>query len=252
MLGGPSVRMRDGREWRIAYDGSVPNGCEVISPILRWEDIETLKAVVRALRAAGAKADETTGLHIHVGIGDFSAEQIRNLVRTFYRQERLILAAAGTLPNRINRYTKRTDHDFVTKICEMHRPTKDKLNAAWFGGFKRSFGHYEGHRYRALNLNNLWGTMPKGTVEFRFWNGTTAEDEVMASVQMSLLLVIRGKVAKASSAKKQRRVREISAKYDLRVFLLRLGAIGPAFKTMRKILMRNLPGSAAWKDGRHD
>ena len=249
---GSTVRMPDGRVWKVVRDGSVPFGCEVVSPILRWDDIETLKAVVRALRAAGAKADQTTGLHVHVGIGDFTAEQIRNLVRTFYKQERLILAAAGTLPNRIARYTKNTDRTFVAKICEMHRPTKDKLNEAWFGRLTQNFGHYDAHRYRALNLNNLWGYSPKGTVEFRFWNGTTAEDEVMASVQMSLLLAIRGKVAKASSAKRQRRVSETSAKYDLRVFLLRLGAIGPTFKTMRRFLMRNLPGSAAWKDGRHD
>ena len=29
-------------------------------------------------------------------------------------------------------------------------------------------------------------------------------------------------------------------------------ANGATFKTMRKHLCKNLPGSAAWKDGRHD
>ena len=62
----------------------------------------------------------------------------------------------------------------------------------------------------------------------------------------------RAKDAKASSAKSQRPYNEASAKYDLRVFLLRLGANGDLFKTMRFHLCKNLPGSAAWKDGRHD
>ncbi len=38
-------------------------------------------------------------------------------------------------------------------------------------------------------------------------------------------------------------------KYDFRCFLLRLGFIGDEYKTARKILLRNLTGSSAWKGG---
>lgn len=38
-------------------------------------------------------------------------------------------------------------------------------------------------------------------------------------------------------------------KYAFRCFLLRLGLIGAEYKTTRKILLRNLSGSAAWRDG---
>ena len=38
-------------------------------------------------------------------------------------------------------------------------------------------------------------------------------------------------------------------KYAFRCFLLRLGLIGAKYKTTRKILLRNLSGSAAWRDG---
>ena len=60
------------------------------------------------------------------------------------------------------------------------------------------------------------------------------------------------KSAKASSARNPRPYNEASAKYDLRVFLLRLGWIGEMFKAPRKHLLKRMPGSAAWKDGRHD
>ena len=41
-------------------------------------------------------------------------------------------------------------------------------------------------------------------------------------------------------------------KYAFRCFLLRLGFIGADFKTDRKILLRNLDGSSAFRDGGAD
>ncbi len=37
--------------------------------------------------------------------------------------------------------------------------------------------------------------------------------------------------------------------YAFRCFLLRLGFIGDEYKAARKILLRNLTGSSAWKGG---
>ena len=55
-------------------------------------------------------------------------------------------------------------------------------------------------------------------------------------------------------AKRQKRVTArvravTNEKYAFRCFLLRLGLIGAKYKTTRKILLRNLSGSAAWRDG---
>ena len=55
-------------------------------------------------------------------------------------------------------------------------------------------------------------------------------------------------------AKRQKRVTArvravTNEKYAFRCFLLRLGLIGAEYKTTRKILLRNLAGSAAWRDG---
>ena len=245
------VEMADGRKWKVVSDGSLcGTSSETVTPILRYNDMETLQKVVRALRAKGARATERTGLHVHVGAADFTATELKNLVRTFYKQEKLILKAAGTRENRIRQYTRMTDHAFVEKICTMRNPTMTKINEAWFGRYNPHPEHYDDHRYRALNLNNLWNQ--KRTIEYRFFNGTTHAGAVKAAVQLSLLIAIRAKLAKASSAKNPRPYTEASAKYDFRVFLLRLGANGSLFKTMRKLLTKNLPGSAAWKNGRQD
>jgi hypothetical protein len=54
------VTAPDGRRWKLVSDASIAGprdqGTEFVSPICRWEDIETVQACVRALRAAGAHA----------------------------------------------------------------------------------------------------------------------------------------------------------------------------------------------------
>ncbi len=55
-------------------------------------------------------------------------------------------------------------------------------------------------------------------------------------------------------AKEQKRVTATekpveNAKFNMRLFLVRLGFIGDEYKTARKILLRNLTGNSAWKSG---
>jgi hypothetical protein len=246
------VTMPDGRKWNIVSDGSLwGTSAEVVTPIMRYSDMDTLQKVVRAMRKARAKVNSRTGLHVHVGAQGMTPTQIKNLVKIFYKQETLILKATGTQEARISSYTRRTDHAFVDKICAMHSPTMAKLADAYYGGCRDRNCHYSSARYRALNLHNLWNG-GKGTVEFRYHEQSLHAGVIRAAVLIDLLMVLKAKSAKAASAKNPRPYSEASAKYDFRVFLLRLGANGETFKSMRKHLCKNLPGSAAWKDGRHD
>ena len=60
-----SAWMADGREWKFQKDVSIAGAdsqkCEMVTPILTYEDIETLQALVRILRKAGAKSEEKRG-----------------------------------------------------------------------------------------------------------------------------------------------------------------------------------------------
>ena len=69
--GSLSGRVTDlsGRVWRVVRDGSLSGGensGEIVSPVLGYDDIDELQNVVRAVRTAGAKADPSTGIHIHI------------------------------------------------------------------------------------------------------------------------------------------------------------------------------------------
>ena len=89
-----------------------------------------------------------------------------------------------------------------------------------------------------------------GTAEFRFFNGTTHAGEGKTNIILCLAIAALAKTARAASSKNQRPYTTASAKYDTRVFLLRLGMIGGEFKNTRMHLLKRLPGSAAWKNGR--
>lgn len=240
----------DGRHWKAISDGSLTDragSAEVVTPILKWDDLDTLQAVVRELRHAGAKTPECTSQHVHIGVGDFDARQIANLARIFYKQEELILKAAGTLESRLQHYTRRTERGFIARLEATKPTTREALNRAWFGYANPQPNHYDGARYRAINLNNVWRM---GTVEFRLFNGTNHAGEVKAHIILCLAIAALAKTAKCASTKNQRPFCAESAKYDMRVFLLRLGLIGTEFKNVRMHLLKLLPGSTAWKNGR--
>ena len=153
------VTAPDGRIWKAIRDGSLENGgCEVVTPILRWEDMETLQEVVRALHKAGAKATSDTSQHIHIGAQSFNPTQIANFAKIFYKQEELILKSLGTWEHRLGHYAKRTDRGFIERLNATRQITNESLNKAWFGELNLHPSHYEGHRYRDLNLNNIWRT----------------------------------------------------------------------------------------------
>jgi hypothetical protein len=244
-----SVIDAQGREWKAMRDASLGygGGCEVVTPVLKYDDMETLQEVVRALRKAGAKTPECTSQHVHVGVGHLNATQIANIAKIFYKQEELILKSVGTLPNRLAHYTKKTDPEFINKIQAKKQETKEQLNAAWFGYYNPIPAHYDDHRYRDLNLNNVWRT---GTIEFRLFNGTTHAGEVKSHIQLALAIVAKGAAAKAASAKNRREYSEASAKYDMRVFLVGLGMNSDEFKTARHHLLKRLPGDIGRKYGR--
>ena len=102
------------------------------------------------------------------------------------------------------------------------------------------------NRYRGMNLHNVWY---RGTVEFRYFNGTLHAGKIKSYIQFCLALGAKAINSNAASSRK-RDLNPINSKYDFRVFLLGLGLIGDDFKTARQHLLANLEGDSAFKNGR--
>lgn len=98
---------------------------------------------------------------------------------------------------------------------------------------------------KALGAKNL--EYEEGAYEVRFpWLEEVQPDETMTYTRFISALCEMTMKQKRISAKQKEVDNE---KYAFRCFLLRLGFIGEEYKTDRKILLKNLSGSSAFKNG---
>jgi hypothetical protein len=121
--GGWEAIASDGRVWRAVPDGSLSGyrNAEIVSPVLGWEDMEKLQEIVRALHAAGARADASCGIHIHVDGSRFDAKELTSLTKIIHKQERLIEAALGIQSHRLARYCRPIDPAFIASLGRVGR-----------------------------------------------------------------------------------------------------------------------------------
>ena len=98
---------------------------------------------------------------------------------------------------------------------------------------------------KALDITLLPVIVKEDIVEFP-WFSNTGDDEVKAYTHFISALCKLSTAAKRVSMTAKPVSNE---KYAFRCFLLRLGFIGAEYKEERKILLRNLSGSAAFKNG---
>lgn len=84
------------------------------------------------------------------------------------------------------------------------------------------------------------------TIGFPWFQGELTSDEVKAYTHFVTALCEMAKTQKRVNATEKQVENE---KYAFRCFLLRLGFVGSEFKTERKILLKNLSGNSAFKNG---
>lgn len=99
---------------------------------------------------------------------------------------------------------------------------------------------------KAIGADNLRIEEEDGKIKFPWFNAEADTDEIKAYTQLCSALCKMAKESKRITGKDHPVDNE---KYAFRCFLLRLGFIGDEYKTSRKILLKNLSGSAAYKVG---
>ena len=251
-----------GREWKFQKDVSIAGPdeqkCELVTPILTYQDIETLQELCRQLRHAGAKSDASRGcgVHIHIGAQGHTPQSLRNLANIMASHESLIAEALKLDRSRMSRYCRTVDPNFLAKVNSRKPKTMAQLADIWYTSHGASYGrnqHYNDSRYHMLNLH---ATFTKGTVEFRLFqfDEPTAErrggihaGQLKSYIQLCLALSQMAKDVRTASPKPQQNE---NPKYAMRTWLLRLGFIGEEFATARDFLTRNLTGDTAFRHGR--
>ena len=164
-----------GRVWKFQRDCSIAGPdvekCEMVTPILTYNDMETLQEIIRTLRKAGAKSDATRGcgVHIHIGAKGHTPQSMRNLANIMAAHEELIIGALGIDRGRINRYCKVVNREFLDTINKKKPETMSEFADIWYKSHHASYGrteHYNESRYHMLNYH---ATFTKGTIEFRLF-----------------------------------------------------------------------------------
>lgn len=251
-----------GREWKFQKDVSIAGPddekCELVTPILTYDDIPTLQELCRKLRRSGAKSDASRGcgIHIHIGAAGHTPQSLRNLANIMASHESLIAEALKLDDGRIRSYCRTVDPRFLQKVNKRKPKTMADLAEIWYTSQGASYGrshHYNDSRYHMLNYH---ATFTKGTVEFRLFQFDKPEDgkrngihagQLKSYIQLCLALSQMAKDVRGASARPQQNE---NPKYAMRTWLLRLGFIGEEFATARDFLTRNLSGDAAFRHSR--
>ena len=252
----------DGREWKFQKDVSIagPDSekCELVTPILHYEDIELLQELARRLRKAGARSDYSIGcgVRIHIGAQGHTPQSLRNLANIMASHETLIAEAIKVDRSRMNRYCRTVDPHFLEQLNRRKPTTMAQLADIWYGSQGCDYGrtqHYNNSRYHMLNLH---ATFTKGTVEFRMFqfdkpangkkNGIHA-GKLKSYIQLCLAMSRIAKDVRTASPKEQQKENK---KFAMRIWLMRMGFIGEEFSTARQVLTENLDGDNAFRFGR--
>ncbi len=254
------VTDNEGKAWKLMSDSSIhaemKSGnryistsdskykVEMVTPKLTYEELPKLQEVVRVLRRAGAKVNESCGLHCHVDASNHNRQSLKNLIGIMYSKEDILFKALQVNEGRASRWCQKVREPMLKKARRLSADeTRDltKLESIWYEGDVRTYEHYNWTRYYALNLHSVFY---RGTVEWRMFNATLHAGRVAAYVNLCLAISAQAIAQRSTVMKKTQSDNEL---FTFRVWLVRLGLNGDEFKNTRDHLLANLEGDRAWR-----
>lgn len=245
----------EGREWKFQRDSSISGidseKCELVTPILKYKDIETLQELCRKLRKAGAKSDPTRGcgVHIHIGASGMTVQSIKNLVNIMASHERAISEVIGVTSYRSETYCRPVNRSFLKSLNEKKPQTMEELADIWYESHGCSYGRNEHYNHSRYHMLNLHATFTKGTIEFRCFQFDSPDGEkqngIHAGLLKSYIQLCLAMVQRAKTCKFARNAdildSDVCSPYAIMAYWLKtLGMVGDEFETARKLLTRNL------------
>lgn len=197
-----TIQDSQGRKWKVMRDSSInpirkvgtenmdEYRVEFVTPVLKYEDLDTLQAIIRKFREIGGVPHSSCGIHIHVDGANHTATSLRRLVNFMYSRQEIIYDALA-VGDRKYHWCRPVCKDLLDTMKKDKNITTDSVEKIWYspvndgycGGINHQ--HYNPTRYHALNLHSFF---QKGTVEFRLFNSTLHAGKIKAYVQFCLAL----------------------------------------------------------------
>lgn len=260
-----TVKDPEGKEWKLMSDSSIYAECktssgyipindskyrvEMVTPKLTYPELPKLQECVRQVRKAGARANSSCGIHVHVDASNHNRQSLKNLIGIMYSKEDILFKALQVNEARAGRWCQKVREPMLRQARTLSSDeTTDltQLEQIWYEGNVSSTEHYNWTRYYALNLHSVFY---RGTVEWRCFNSTLHAGKVAAYVNLCLAMSAQAIAQRSTVMRKTHSDNEL---FTFRVWLVRLGLNGDEFKHTRDHLLANLSGDRAWrfdKDG---
>ena len=257
-----SCKDMQGRTWKVMRDVSISASsdtrkAELVTPILRYNDLEDLQEIVRQLRHKGgiSNPEHSAGVHIHIGAQGQTPQSLRVLANLMAGHEKLLAEAINIDSYRQHRYCRTVNPEFLKELNKRKPTTMSELADIWYTSHGASYGrsqHYNSSRYAMLNYHSVF---THGTIEYRLWqfDNPTADrkgglnaGQLKAYIQFSIAITQMAKELKSASPKEQQKENK---KFAMRTWLNRLGLVGEEYSTLRMVFTRRLDGNAAFRFG---
>ena len=252
----------EGKVWKLMSDSSIRGErkidfgyrstsdgeyqVEMVTPKLTYAELPKLQECVRRVRKAGAKANNSCGIHVHVDAANHNRQSLKNLIGIMYSKEDILFKALQVSESRAERWCKKVREPMLRQARTLSSDeTTDltQLERVWYEGNVENTDHYNWTRYYALNLHSVFY---RGTVEWRCFNSTLHAGKVAAYVNLCLAISAQAIAQRSTVMRKTQSENEL---FTFRVWLVRLGLNGEEFKHTRDHLLAHLEGDRAW---RHD
>ena len=184
------VETSDGRAWKVEDDDSlqVPLGerAELVSPVLTEGDLDLLVRTVDAVRHAGATVNSHCGVHVHVGAATCAVDHLNKAIDLLIVLEPLVIERMLGINQHRRKFTGLMSKEFIDRFRASRPTTFEELWALWGGsGYdeRRRRDRYDVSRYKGFNLHSH---AFRGTIEFRYFNGTVDSQRIIEYVRLCL------------------------------------------------------------------
>ena len=217
---------------------------EMVTPKLTYAELPKLQECIRRVRRAGAKANSSCGIHVHVDAANHNRQSLKNLIGIMYSKEDILFKALQVNEDRAEQWCQKVREPMLRKARTLSSAETSDLTLLediWYEGFPNRSDHYNRSRYYALNLHSVFY---RGTVEWRCFNSTLHAGKVAAYVNLCLAISAQAIAQRSTVMRKTHSDNEL---FTFRVWLVRLGLNGEEFKHTRDHLLAHLEGDRAWR-----
>lgn len=138
-----TIQDSQGRKWKVMRDSSIhpirkvgtenmdEYRVEFVTPVLKYEDLDTLQAIIRKFREIGGVPHSSCGIHIHVDGANHTATSLRRLVNFMYSRQEIIYDALA-VGDRKYRWCQPVCKNLLDTMKKDKNITTDSVEKIWY------------------------------------------------------------------------------------------------------------------------